>query len=321
MRSKYFLGIDVGGTKIAAALVDSRGRILDANTIRTNISRSTLPASVTRKQILTQIGACVEPLLKQNPRLKITATGLAAAGPLDVEKGLLVHPTHFPGWKIVPIVKLLRAELKKQKLHAPVYMQNDAMAAAMGEGWVGTAKKWTNYAVITVGTGIGTGVIHAGRPTQFKGMGGEWGHMLLSLPDLRQGAAMQGIAHTTSVEGYASATGIRARAKAAGFAGSTMEELVQAIRSGDTRWQPLFDDAGLALAQLAFNLSLGLRLEGIAFGGGLMREADLFLPALKARYAELIRHRKGFAAKLVKAKLGNDAGMVGAARLAYAASI
>lgn len=304
-KRKISIGIDLGGTKVAVGVVDSQGRIL--STLREKTEKSSPRALA--KQLARLVAQSQAKELG-----KVCGIGLAAAGPLDVHRGVLIYPSNFPDWKRVPIISLLRQELHRVGIRASLAFQNDAIAAALGEGWVGAAKRSRSFVVITVGTGIGSGVIFEGRPLQYQGMGSEWGNSLVSL----EGLEPRKSPYPASVEGFASGRGIHARAKQMGFEGPNTEALVASLRAGEKQWQPLFDDAALALAMLCYNLSLSLRLEQILFSGGLLSEADLFLPRVHKLYGEWIAARPGFRARIGRAKLGKTAGIVGAARLIHA---
>lgn len=301
-RATFTIGIDLGGTKVAVGAVSAQGKVIQHRQEPTEKSN---PRALTRQIARICAKLCAE--LRAEPY----GIGLASAGPLDIERGLLLFPTNFKNWKRVELVRLLREALRKEKISSPLAFQNDAMAAALGEGWIGAAKQLESYAVVTVGTGIGSGVVFRGKPLQFSGMGSEWGNALLSLQSLRESPSV----YEASVENFASGTGLLKRARERGFSGAHTEELVAALRAGDTQWQALFDDAALALAMLCYNLSLGLHLQKILFSGGLLAASDLFLPRVHELYDEWIRQRPGFRTTIGKAKLGKRAGLVGAARL------
>ncbi|MCX7977556.1 MAG: ROK family protein [Bdellovibrionaceae bacterium] len=313
---KFSIGLDLGGTKLAAALVDSNGVIIDHVKVPVDMNREGA-ASKTQKRILILMTDIVAGFVRRFPSetspSHFWGIGLASAGPLNSETGTLIYPVNFPGWKIVPIQRLLSSRLKKSRLPHTIFFQNDAVAAALAEGWIGAAKSMKSYAVITVGTGIGTGVIFNSRPVQTSGMGSEFGHLLVDLFGYRKEKIP---AHHT-IEGIASGTALVRRAKDLGFNVSGVEALVE-----KTRTQPklltLFDDMSLALAALCYNLSIGFNLQGLFFSGGLTKISSLFFPRTKSEYKNLIRRfNPRFEAKISLAKTGNKAGVVGAAYLPH----
>ncbi len=130
-------------------------------------------------------------------------------------------------------------------------------------------------------------------------------------------AKTSGEPHFGTVEGFASGTGILRRAHELGFSGTSVEDLVVAIRGGEERYRILFQDAALALASLCYNLSLGFHPERILFSGGMVAIKDLFFDDVLKFYKEFVSVREGFATKIAVAKLGDKAGVIGAARLPH----
>jgi len=321
------IGLDLGGTKIAAALVDSQGqplRVAVYPTVPPQMAEqdpraltATTPSAVKR-----HIGYVVEAMadaalqvLADQPRSQLIGVGLASAGPMNIEKGTLNDPANFKGWKNVPLVELLKKTLAKRGLKKPVSFQNDAIAAALGEGWVGQAKGCDTYAMITVGTGIGTGVILRGQPAQSGGMGSEWGHLLVAAPGLAKDPSS---CNAREVEGIASGTGLVLRARERGLNFSSAHQLAEAARAGDPRAQALFEESAEALAALFYSLSLGFHPEKFVVGGGMLAVKDLFLKRAISLYRDWIRRKNPlFVAPVAISRLGNQAGAIGAARLPW----
>ena len=322
----YTIGIDLGGTKVAAGLVNRNGALIS------EVHRPTVPAELEnqnprlkgRQPSASEVrhhisyvtramsDAAIE-LLDSHPNCHLSGVGLASAGPMNVEKGTLDLPANFRGWKIVPLVRLFASELARRGVRQPVYFQNDAVAAALGEGWVGRAKGCATYAMITVGTGIGSGVILNGRPSQSRGMGSEWGHMLIETRGL---GADRGSFDSRSVESIASGTGLVRRARAAGLPCETAHELAELTRAKNPAALQLFSQASEALAALFYNLSLGYHLEKIVVSGGMLAVKEFFLPEAIAIYREImLAKNRAFLAPVQAAQLGTKAGVIGAARL------
>lgn len=239
--------------------------------------------------------------------------GLASAGPMNVNKGTLEFPSNFAGWKKVPLVARLEAALVKRKVRGKVSFQNDAIAAALGEGWIGLARNRSTYAMITVGTGIGTGVILEGRPAQSRGMGSEWGHMIVDVREISKNPAD---AYPHEAEGLASGTGLIRRARAKGFSGESAADLARAAEKGDRLAIETFAEGSEALAALFYSLSLGFHPEIFVVSGGMLAIKDLFLPQAITLYTKLIRARNpAFTTPVKISTLGTRAGVIGAARL------
>ena len=317
----FTIGIDFGGTKLASGLVDRHGKIIAESRKPTVPPQAPKTAQAHIKYVIAVMASAIEDLFEQIPaknrkeKLKrLHSVGLASAGPMNVLQGKLIDPPNLQGWKTVPIVSLLEKELAKRGINKKVYFQNDAIAAALGEGWVGAAKGLQTYVMITLGTGIGSGVILNGKPAQSGGMGSEWGHSIVHtsrLSKIKPGAKLNlSDMYAATVEGLASGTGIKT------LSGKEPRELAELARRGDARAKEVFSQASLALASLFFNLSLGFNLERILITGGLIHIQDVFVPQAIELYNQLITAQApAFKTKIVQAKMENSAGVVGAARL------
>ncbi len=317
MAEKFTVGLDLGGTKLAGALVNSNGQILSFHKASILHLKTGSP-KIQQRQIVDLMASMIQNFKKELPDCfqarHFAGVGLASAGPMNVEKGCLLNPSNFPGWKTAPLQKDLTEALKKRRLNFSVGFQNDAIAAALAEGWIGGAKNLKSYAVVTIGTGIGSGVIFQGRPTQTNGMGSEFGHLIVQNNLIKSAADLR----ANTVEGMASGTGILRRAKAMGFKGHSIEELVQAIEGGQDNYKILFDDAADALAALCYNLSIGFNLEKILFSGGLIKVKSLYYDRMKKRYLGLVNELNPyFRCPIQIAKGLNQAGVLGAAYLPY----
>lgn len=309
------LGYDLGGTKLASALVDSNGKILSYFKSSVLEIKSLTKASQSQNQLIQMMWEHFLFHENKSPHLfkskKFLGIGLASAGPLNVETGELIYPANFPNWKKFKIIESFKKKLHKEKKKFPVYFQNDAVASALAEGWVGGAQGLSSYVVITVGTGIGTGVIFRNQPVQFSGMGSEFGHLIVNQTNPTS-------FYQRTVEGISSGTALVQRAnKEFHFHCQQVEEIVEALPL-KPELQLLFDDAALALASLCYNLSIGFHLEKIFFSGGMSQISYLFLDKVKKNYDEQVRSfNASFKAPLLLAKTGNRSGAIGAARLPY----
>lgn len=314
---KYTIGLDLGGTKLAAALVDSRGKIIEYSKFPLELNKASSPA-VAKKKVISFMRSACEDYKKRFPvetsKKNFLGIGLASAGPLNVAAGELIDPSNFPGWKRFKIVKELQQSLKISDWNPKIYFQNDAIAAAYAEKWIGAAKNSKSFVVVTVGTGIGTGVIFNGLPCQTNGMGSEWGHLLVDVKGMQ--ANNTPITEHT-VEGIASGTALLKRARAIGFTGNSVEELVLANEKTN-QYKFLFDDMAWALASLCYSLSMGFHIDRILFSGGLIKIKRLYWEQTKKIYLQMIRQKNpAFTAPIAVAKAGNQAGVLGAASLPH----
>ncbi len=317
-KKSFTIGLDLGGTKLASALLDQNGKIIDFIKVPVEMKKDG-SATKTQKRVIGLMNDICHDFKKRFPaeldKKYFRGVGLASAGPLDTEKGLLVNPINFPGWKTVPIKKLLQESLIKSGFKTKVDFQNDAIAAALAEGWIGGAKKFESYAIITVGTGIGSGVIFNKRPCHSKGMGSEFGHLVCDMKSLMKNP---NDLKKFTVEGMASGTALLRRAKEFGFKGESVEELVKLYKSGDKKYQILFDEMAFALSILAYDLSIGFHLDGIFVSGGLIKIKDLYFDQMKKNYNTLITEfNPKFKTKIAIAKTENHAGVIGAGYLPY----
>lgn len=314
-KNTYTIGFDLGGTKLAAALLNQKGEMLDFIKVPVDMRREGSPIK-TQKRVIELMADIALDFKKRFPKETQSSffkgIGLASAGPLNTDEGTLLHPVNYPGWKIVPIRDLVEKEVHKRGFKTKVYFQHDATAAALAEGWVGGAQGMASFAIVTIGTGVGSGVIFNGRPAQSRGMGSEYGHTIIDFEKLKKSPHLL---HHCTVEGIASGTGLLQRAREMGFKGSSVEDLVS---SNDPQFQPLFSDMSWALACLCYNLSIGYNLEKIFLSGGLIKIKNLFLNDLRAHYKNLIRQMNPlFECKIEIAKTKNQAGVIGAGYLPY----
>jgi glucokinase len=311
----YTIGFDLGGTKLAAALLNNKGEMIDFIKVPVDMKREG-SATKTQKRVISLMTDIAMDFKNRFPKettgKHFLGVGLASAGPLNVAEGKLTHPVNYPGWKIVPIRDLLQKDIQSRRFKTKVFFQHDATAAALAEGWVGGAKNMVSYAVVSVGTGIGSGVIFNGLPVQSRGRGSEYGHTIVDYKKLQEQPTKL---HHCTVEGIASGTGLLRRAKELGFHGASVEELVGAA---DEKYQILYKDMSWALACLCYDLSIGYNLEKIFLSGGLIKIKNLYLAGLKAHYKNLIQQMNpDFECKIEIAKTKNTAGVLGAGYLPY----
>lgn len=314
-KQTYTIGFDLGGTKLAAALLDKDGKMKDFIKVPVDMKREKSPVKTQQRiiQLMADIALDFKNRFpKETAASVFRGIGLASAGPLNTEEGKLINPVNYPGWKIVPIRDLVQNEIRRRGFKTTVFFQHDATAAALAEGWVGGAKGMISYAVVTVGTGVGSGVVFQGRPCQTRGMGSEYGHTIV---DFKQLQRTPDHLHHCTVEGMASGTGLLRRAKELGFQGHSVEDLVT---EGPAKYQTLFDEMAWALACLCYDLSIGYNLDRIFLSGGLIKIKHLYLAQLKKHYRKMIRQMNpAFECKIEIAKTQNQAGVLGAGYLPY----
>jgi glucokinase len=313
-----YVGLDVGGTTMKAAVVDDTGKASPHVVLPTEPYRGQEAGLETMCESIRQAVAAAG--LTMND---IAAIGVATPGMMDLKLGLILDPPNLKPWKNVPVPAHVRKVFDK-----PVAFQNDANAAALGEFWVGAGKDVDSMCLFTLGTGVGGGIVVGGRILEGEhSHGGEYGHMRIALPE--QGR-MCPCGRRGCLEAYASATSVvaRAREEMATYRGPTrLREIVAPDAHGDLTARAIFDAAnqGDPLAQKvvddsAYYLALGacsimatVDPELIAFGGGMVAAGEGFLSKIK-EYIQ--RYGLTYPAEKVQvryAKLGSDAGFIGAA--------
>lgn len=305
-RARPVIGIDLGGTKVSAAVVDASGRILAERKAATDLTGGWPGA---KKQI---IALCRELIAEQGP---VAGVGIGSAGPLHAPSGRLLDPTNF-GWStsnpVVPIARELKAALK-----LPVTLENDAAAAALGEAWKGGAG--ADSVCITLGTGVGVGVIIGGKLLRGGGENHpEAGHLLLRPEDH---STLCGCGNYGCAEALLGGMNFNRRAgerlKRPGLNGQQLGELA---RNGDPAALALFDEYGSVLAEFLCNLVVLFYPKQIVLTGSVANSSTYFLPRAEARLRSLLERRLKTMAILPRvrvSKLGNRAGILGAAKLAY----
>src|SRR3954469_6152006 len=199
----YFVGIDVGGTNIKFGLVDNAGQTLAHHSIRTEQEKGAEDACA-------RMADAVQHLISEAgvERSEVVRAGLATPGPMNIAKGMILRPGNLPGWWDFPI-----RERVSYHLGMPVAFANDANAAAYGEFWSGAAKQYHSLVFLTLGTGVGGGIIIG--DTLIEGehsCGSECGHILINPA---HDAPMDSLGKRGSLESYANATAVVDRAIAA----------------------------------------------------------------------------------------------------------
>jgi glucokinase len=288
------IGIDLGGTAIKLGRFNHAGDCLQSFTIVT--PQPAYPDPV--------IAAIVAALPQLDPERQASAIGIGTPGPADINARIARNAINLPGWQNVPLADQLEAQSRY-----PVVVANDANCAALGEAWLGAGRRFQNLILLTLGTGVGGGVILNGE--LFVGPGGSAGELGLVTVDLHGPACNSG--NRGSLEQHVSAQAIRRRT------GLEPEALARQALAGDPQslafWQTYGQELAAGLASLIYVLTP----EAIILGGGICAGASLFFPSLEA---ELGRRVVGYCRdtlEVLVAELGNRAGMVGAARLAIKA--
>lgn len=309
-----YIGIDLGGTNIAAGVVDEKGNILHKDKVKTNADRH-------YSEIIKDMAELAKKVtLDAGFQFSdIEWVGIGSPGTCDCDNGILVYANNL-NFSNVPI----RDEFQKT-FHVPVYIANDADAAAFGEAMVGAAGDVANSVTVTLGTGVGGGVIINNKIlNSFNNVGAELGHMIISINGEHCSCGNNGC-----WEAYASATALVRQTKAAIEANpeSLMKEL--ADRDGHVSARTAFDaakagdEAALTVVKNYINyVAIGIsnivnifQPEKILIGGGVSGEGDYLIKPIREIVAEYDYCKTDDRSQILVAKLGNDAGIIGAAFL------
>lgn len=309
---RVVIGVDLGGTNTRTALVARNGDILEKQ------KEETLAAEGHEKVIAKLIRNIDRQRANadQHDR-RVGAVGVGAPGVIHEQTGVVVKSPNFPDWNDLPLKQILERELK-----LPVFIENDANAAALGEQWRGAAKDIRSMIFLTLGTGVGGGIILDGRIWHgADGMAGEVGHMTI-IPDGRS----CGCGNRGCLEMYASSRGIVMTFKAM-CAGKhldaedrkevTSAQIYQAARNGDAVAHLVMKDMGRYLGIGVANLINIFNPEMVVIGGGVKAAWDLFIDATREEVRKRAFTYAAERTKIVPSMLGDEAGMVGAAAVAF----
>jgi glucokinase len=305
MVERIVAGIDIGGTKVAAAVVMDEGEVLGRDSMPTEAERGFADG-------LRRITGLLDRVLAGAGRQRsdLYAIGIGCAGPVDPLAGTIDNPHTLPTWDGVDIVTPLRAAFG-----VPVALENDADAAAMGECWLGAGQGGRVVAMVTVGTGIGGAVVIDGRI--YRGAGGahpEIGHLGVDPAGPPCYCGLHGCWESLA-SGPALAAAFLQQVPDRHPASVTGASVVAEARAGHSAAQRVVSRAAEVIARGVFTLLNLYVPDVLVLGGGVMDAYDLFAPAILALVARDTMAPVDRIA-IRSAVLGNDAGLLGAARIA-----
>ncbi|MCM1134268.1 MAG: ROK family glucokinase [Clostridium sp.] len=307
--SQYIFGVDIGGTTVKLGLFDVEGNLFDKWEIPTRTEEG-------GGKILPDIAESVSAKIKEKGIAveDVAGVGVGAPGPVDSE-GVIYKAVNL-GWGVFSMKKTL-----EDILHLPVMAGNDANVAALGEMWKGGGQGSSDLIVVTLGTGVGGGIITGGRVlTGVKGAGGEIGHVHVENAETES----CNCGNKGCLEQYTSATGITRLANRK-LAASDKDSI---LRGGEVSAKTVFDavkqkDALAMEVAEEFGKYLGDGLAVIAsvvnpdtivIGGGVSKAGEILIDYIKPHYEKNVFHASR-QVKFALATLGNDAGIYGSARL------
>ena len=311
------IGIDVGGTNVKIALVDDNGKSIYSNSVPTY-------AKMGYEYTVNNIKQAIKDLMKETNTTPsdIEGIGFDFPGQVDCKTGVVKLAPNIPGWVNVPIAQMIEDEF-----HIPTRIDNDVRCAALGELKFGAGKGCENFICITVGTGIGSGIVINGKVVRgATNAAGELGHIKLQM----NGGPICGCGDTGCLEAFASGPAIVAMAQeyikggkstkfremAAVEGGEITPYMVaKAAEEGDPVAKRIFEIVGEYIGIGLTSVINLLNPEKVIIGGGVAESGELLLGPIRKTIKERAMVVAGNAVEIVPAQLGNSAGVIGASML------
>lgn len=310
------IGIDVGGTNVKIALVDGEGKIIYSNSVPTY-------AQMGYEYTVNNIKQAIRDLMKETntDAKEIEGIGFDFPGQVDYKTGVVKLAPNIPGWVNVPIAQMIEEEF-----NIPTRIDNDVRCATLGELKFGAGKGCENFVCITVGTGIGSGLVINGQLVRgAANAAGEIGHIKLQM----NGGPICGCGDTGCLEAFASGPSIVAMAQEylkggkstkfremAGADGEITPYIVaKAAEAGDPVAKRIFEIVGTYIGMGLVSVINLLNPEKVIIGGGVAAAGDLLLDPIRKTIKERAMVVAGNSVEIVPAELGNSAGVIGASML------
>lgn len=315
MSIKYVIGVDLGGTKICGALADLDGKILNSYTVQTDAFEG-------EKAVLGRIVSVINRVLEDSSKSieEVKAIGIGSPGPLDSEKGIVIDTPNLP-FKNFNLVENIKAVF-----NVPIYLENDANAAAIGEYMFGAGRGTRNMVYVTVSTGVGGGAVLNGK--LYKGSTSnalEIGHSTVLHDGPRCNCGNYGC-----VEALASGTAIARQGMEAinsGVKTSLVEyekvtsyEIHKEAEKGDKVAIDILDRSFTYLGICIANIVVSFDPEMVVIGGGVSKIGSLLFDKVRKVVKERALKSMAEACTIVPARLGTDAGVIGAVAVAISES-
>lgn len=311
--NKWLVGVDLGGTTIKVAFISMDGEIIE---------KWEIPTDKSGERIVDDIAKAIDEKVKElgESKDKLAGIGMGAPGPVDLETGVIYRTVNL-GWKNYP----LKDRLEKAT-GLPAAVENDANIAALGEMWKGAGNREKDLICITLGTGVGGGIIVNGEIVHGNsGAGGEIGHM----QSVVKGGPPCNCGKTGCLETVASATGIARIAQEkiqVGGEGSqlktlyekngslTAKDVFDAAKKGDYQAMEVVEEVTMHLGLALATLASALNPAKIVIGGGVSKAGNFLIEKVRHYFQQFV-FPEASSAEIAIAALGNDAGVIGGAWL------
>jgi glucokinase len=316
-KEKMAIGVDMGGTNVRLGLVRPSGEIVERMRLKSN-------AHLGPDTVVPRLGEAIGNLASLAGGFDgtVVAVGIGIAGNIVPATGLVVLSPNLPGWRNIELKRIL-----EERLGFTVAVENDANVMAVGERWLGAGRDFSHFICLTLGTGVGGGLILNGKLWRgYWGSGGEVGHMILDPEGDECSCGNRGC-----LESFASASAICRKTIEGLKKGepSLLAEylhhpkdlsarlVAEAARKGDRLALGIFEGVGKSLAVAIGNIMNLLGLEAFLIGGGVSAAWDLFYSALKQELDRVCKLFPPEMFQVVRTRLGEDGGVLGAARIAF----
>lgn len=306
-KNSCYLGIDIGGTNIRLGVVDDKGKILLRKRLPTLKEQG-------KEVVIVRLLKAINSIIGDS-KYTIRGIGIGCPGPLDSKRGIVLSPPNLPDWKDLHL-----REIVKRRFNLPVYLENDANCAGLGESWQGAGKGASSMVLFTLGTGIGSALILNKKLWKGKdGFASELGHVSINPKGPKCKCGNRGC-----LELYASATAVVRRIKQALKKGMkskvfkptkeniTAAKIYQAAKMGDELSKRILDETGFYLGVAIANIVNALNPEIVVLSGGMTKAGRLLFDKIKGTVKSRALKEAVGGLKIVLGKLGEDAGIIGA---------
>jgi glucokinase len=313
MAEDIVIGVDLGGTNVRSAVVDNQGKV-------SHNARLSVAGSGSADVVIDRVVECVNQTLDSCGRENVRGVGVGTPGLIIAETGTIVYAPNVPGWVDLPLQSIL-----EERFGLPVTIENDANAWGIGEQWIGGGTGYKNMVCLTLGTGVGGAIIFDNRVWRgSNGAGGEVGHIIVV-----ENGAVCGCGAPGCLEAYASAPAIARQAREALQSGKTSrltemcggdietidaEMIAQAAMEGDRVASDVMYRAATLLGIAVAGLTNLLNPELFVIGGGVVKAGNLIFDPIWEQVDRIAYKWSASILKIVPATLGDDAGIIGAAR-------
>ncbi len=304
--SDYAIGVDLGGTNLRAAAIDTTGKIIDRVSGTTNLDEG-------RDAVLGDIVASINRLREDVGAAGLVGVGIGVPGFIRMKEGIIVGANNLPELEGVPVRDEIEAHLG-----ARVILENDANAAALGETWIGAGKDVDDLVLLTLGTGIGGAIIYQGEIMHgLVGMAGEIGHMVVDPSGNPCGCGNNGC-----LEKHASATAVEGMAYMMALGEDlTSEDVFELAEAGNENARRIFGQMGIALGIALSNLVNIFNFPLYLLSGGPLGAWKYFAPPMLAEVERRSFTYRNVKTRIERAILGKEAGLYGAAYLPMQARV